>query len=623
MRHSLLASTFLTATGLGCTAGLIAAPAGAQQTYDLGTIVLSSSLTPVELGRTGATIEVLEGDQVGKNGPSVMDRLDRLPGVNSTSNGGIGATRGIQIRGLPARYVGVRINGIDVSDMSGAQNAFNFGGLTSSGIQRIEVLKGSQSALYGSEAIAGVVNITTFRPEKLGFSGTASVEGGTYETYGANISAGYKSEKGFVALSYGRIETEGFSQRSFNTDKDGFEQSTVDLTAEYDVTDALTFGAALHYRDNDLDIDVAGSAGDKFFLTERGARVYGTLRAGAVTHTLSYTYFDIDRDDPQSQFTTAFDGDRKSVSYLGSAELNTRTILNFGAEYAEETFSTVPGPSIFAGPPASGSEDNTGLNAEILFSPSENVDLSAALRYDDNSSFGGETTGRIAAVWRPVQDLAFRAVVGTGYRAPSLYERFSLYGLPTLQPENSTSYEVGVEKTFGTAGYVKATVFYTDVEDLIDYDFANNGCNNGGNGCYLQIPGTTTSKGIELSGEYALTSGLSVYGAYTYTDAETDGVRLARTPKHDVTLGVSNDFTDRFSGYVDVRHVADVVPSSFAPVDNKVGDYTLVGAGVSYDVTDKAQLYLRVENLFDEDYETAGGYNQPGRAAYLGLRASF
>ncbi|HEY9038013.1 MAG TPA: TonB-dependent receptor [Roseovarius sp.] len=623
MKPSFSTSTFLTATGLACTGTLIANAAAAQQTYDLGTIVLSSSLTPVELGRTGATVEVLEGDQVGHNDSSVVDRLDRLPGVNSTSNGGIGASRGIQIRGLPARYVGVRINGIDVSDMSGAQNAFNFGGLTSSGIQRIEVLKGSQSALYGSEAIAGVVNITTFRPEKLGFSGTASVEGGSYETYGANISAGYKSEKGFVALSYGRIETEGFSQRSFNTDKDGFEQSTVDVTAEYDATDALTFGAVLHYRDNELDIDVAGSDGDKFYLAERGARVYGTWRAGAITHTLSYTYFDIDRDDPQSQFTTAFNGDRQSVSYLGSAELTSRTILNFGAEYTEETFNTIPGPSIFAGPPASGSEDDTAVNAEILFSPSATVDLSAALRYDDNSSFGGQTTGRIAAVWRPVQDLAFRAVVGTGYRAPSLYERFSLYGLPTLQPENSTSYELGVEKTFGTAGYVKATVFYTDIDDLIDFEFSNNGCNNGNNGCYVQIPGTTTSKGIELSGEYALRSGLSVYGAYTYTDAETDGVRLVRTPKHDVTLGLSNDFTDRFSGYMDVRHVADIVPSAFAPVGHKVGDYTLVGAGVSYDVTDKAQLYLRLENIFDEDYETAGGYNQPGRAAYVGLRASF
>ncbi len=623
MKRSFLTSTFLTATGLACTGTLIANPAAAQQTYDLGTIVLSSSLTPVELGRTGATVEVLEGDDVGTNDNSVVDRLERLPGVNSTSNGGIGASRGIQIRGLPARYVGVRINGIDVSDMSGGQNAFNFGGLTSSGIQRIEVLKGSQSALYGSEAIAGVVNITTFRPEKLGFSGTASVEGGSYETYGANISAGYKSDKGFVALSYGRIETEGFSQRSFNTDKDGFDQSTVDVTAEYDVTDALTFGAALHYRDNDLDIDVAGSAGDKFFLTERGARVYSTLRAGVVTHTLSYTYFDIDRDDPQSQFTTAFNGDRQSVSYLGSAELNTRTTLNFGAEYTEETFNTVPGPSIFAGPAAAGSEDDTAVNAEILFSPSETVDLSAALRYDENSSFGGQTTGRIAAVWRPVQDLAFRAVVGTGYRAPSLYERFSLYGLPTLQPENSTSYEVGVEKTFGTAGYVKATVFYTDIDDLIDFEFSNNGCNNGNNGCYLQVPGTTTSKGIELSGEYVLASGLSVYGAYTYTDAETDGARLVRTPKHDITLGLSNDFTDRFSGYMDVRHVADIVPSAFAPVGHKVGDYTLVGAGVSFDVTDKAELYLRLENIFDEDYETAGGYNQPGRAAYVGLRASF
>ncbi|WP_255011256.1 TonB-dependent siderophore receptor [Roseovarius sp. M141] len=616
MKRSFLTSTVLTATGLSFTGALIAAAAAAQQTYDLGTIVLSSSLTPVELGRTGATVEVLEGDQVGKNDISVINRLDRLPGVSSTSDGGLGARGGIQIRGLPARYVGVRINGIDVADPASTQNQFNFGGYTSSGVQRIEVLKGSQSALYGSEAIAGVVNILTYVPEDLGFSGQANVEAGTYNTYSGALSVGYRSERGFVALSYGRVKTDGFSSQSFNTEDDGFEQTTIDLTAEYNVTAAFTIGAALHYRDSTLDIDRSRFSDDATginYFTEKGARFFATLETGAITHTLSYSYFEVDRDDPGG-FTTTFTGERQNVSYLGSAELSARAILNFGAEYTEEKFTS--GAS-------RGSEDDTAVNGELLFSPADNIDISAALRHDDDSSFGGQTTGRLAAVWRPIEDLAFRAVYGTGYRAPSLYERFGPYGVASLQPEESSSYELGVEKTFGAVGYVKATLFYTDIDDLIDYDPNSTACGNMFPGCYSQVPGTTTSKGIELSGEYALTSGLTLFGAYTYTDAKNDGARLERTPKHDVTLGLSNDFTDRFSGYVDLRHVADVVPSAFAPAGHKVGDYTLVGAGVSYDVTDDAALYLRVENLFDEDYETAGGYNQPGRAAYVGLRASF
>ena len=604
---------FLTTTIL--TGALSATAATAQQTYDLGTIVLSSSLTPVELGRTGATVEVLEGEDVGATDTSVINRLDRLPGVNSTANGGLGANAGLQIRGLPARYVGVRINGIDVADPSGTQNQFNFGGLTASGIGRIEVLKGSQSALYGSEAIAGVVNITTFTPEKLGFSGQAQAEAGSFGTYSGTLSGGYKTERGYVALSYGRVTTDGISAQSFNTEKDEFEQTTVDLTGQYDVTDSLTFGGALHYRDGEVDIDRSRFANDvtgRISSNEQGARVFATLRAGAITHTLSYSYFDIDRDDPGG-FTTTFTGERQTIDYLGSASLGASTTLNFGVEHTKEKFTSGA---------ARGSEDDTAVKAELLVAATEQIDISAALRYDDNSVFGGQTTGRLAAVWRPVEDLAFRAVIGTGYRAPSLYERFGPNGVATLQPEDSRSYELGVEKTFGSVGHVKATVFYTDIDNLIDYVNGAPGCASPF-GCYQQIPGTTTAKGIELSGEYALSSMVNVYGAYTYTDAETGGVRLDRTPKHDVVLGLTADFTDRFSAYGDVRHVANVVPSQFAPANHKVGDYTLVGVGMSYDITDNAELYLRVENLFDEDYETAGGFNQPGRAAYVGFRANF
>ena len=597
MKRILLTSTIL-------TGALAATAATAQQTYDLGTLVLSSSLTPVERGRTGATVEVLDGDDVGARDTSVLGRLDRLPGVSSISNGGLGNLGTIQIRGLPARYVGVRINGIDVADPSNTQNQFNFGGLTASGVGRIEVLKGSQSALYGSEAIAGVINITTFVPEDLGFSGQAQVEAGAFSTTSGTISGGYRSERGYVALSYGHVNTDGISARSSDTEDDGFEQTTVDMTAAYDVTDTLTIGGALHYRDGEIEIDRSRSdqSGINYY-TEEGARVFATLQTGAVTHTLSYSYFDIDRDDPNG-FTTTFTGERHNIAYLGSAELGAATVLTFGIDHTEEKFTSGA---------ARGDEDNTSLQTELLVAGTDQIDISAALRYDDDSSFGGETTGRLAAVWRPVEDLAFRAVIGTGYRAPSLYERFGPFGLATLRPEESRSYELGVEKTFGTLGYAKATLFYNEIDDLIQYAGTS----------YNQVPGMTKSKGLELSGEYALTSAISAFGAYTFTDATTDGARLTRTPKHDLVVGLQGDFGDRFSAYVDVRRVADVKPSSFAPAGNKVGDYTLVGAGVSYDVSPNAEIYLRVENLTDEDYETAGGYNQPGRAAYVGLRANF
>lgn len=603
---SLLASTAIVTT-----------PAiGQDGAFDLDPIIVeANSLTPIERSRSGANVEVVEGQNAGANDDRVIDRLVRLPGVNMSTNGGLGSVGTIQVRGLPARYVGIRIDGIDVADPSGPQNQFDFGGLTASGVARVEILKGSQSAIFGSEAIGGLVNISTFEPKEPGFSGLTQIEAGSFDTYSGTLSLGQRNEWGFVALSIGHVESNGISAQSFNTERDGFEQTTLNFSGEYAISESITVGGALLYRDGATEIDRSSFSMDatgETFSTEFGARVFTVVEAGATTHTFSFSHFDINRDDPGG-FTTTFRGDRQSLEYLASTELGANAALNFGIDHTVEEINSGA---------VTGSEDNTSLTAELLYSPTDQIDLSVALRHDDNSSFGGQTTGRLTAIYRPQPDLAIRASVGTGYRAPSLFERFSAFGEPTLQPENSISYEFGVEKSYGDRGYAKATVFHTDVDDLIDFDPAAVACGSGF-GCYNQVPGKTTSQGIELSGEIDLSDKFSVFGAYTYTDAKTDGVRLTRTPRHDAVVGIAGDVSDRLSGYLDVRRVVDVVPSAFAPAGHKVGNYTLVGAGVAYDVSEASELFLRVENLLDEDYETAGGFNQPGRAVFVGFRADF
>lgn len=608
---------------------LLLANASAQEAYDLGEIIVSGSLSPVTEGQTGATVEVLTEADLGTSDTSVIQRLDRLPGVSSSSNGGVGSATSIRIRGLGPSYVGVRLDGIDITDPASLTPQFNFGGLLSSGLARVEVLKGSQSALYGSEAIAGVVNMTSFTPEKAGFSGKSTFETGSFGTNTASVSTGYKTERGFVALTYGHFTTDGFSARTQDgddpavTEDDGFRQSTINARGEYALTDALSVGVALFHRSGDLDYDIGSkdAAGD-ITSEERGARVYAKLRTGIIANTFSYSYFDVDRDvqlrrfelNPELQgelYVVTYRGTRKNLSYLGTAEISSAMVLNFGADYTEEEYRS---NGIFA------SEDNTSINTELLFSPSSQIDLSAALRYDDNSTFGGKTTGRLAGVWRPREDLAFRGVIGTGFRAPSLNERFGPFGAnPDLNPEESISYEIGIEKTF-VNGFIKATIFQSDIDNIIDYDWqSESACN-----CYTQIPGTSRSKGIEISGEYALAHNVNLFGNYTYTDAkDEEGARLGRVPRHDLVLGANADLSDRFGASLDMRFVGDVVPTPKMASASKVGTYTVVGAGLTFDLSDTAQAYLRVENLFDEDYQTAIGYNTPGRSAYIGLRADF
>lgn len=600
--------TYLKMTTASALCALCTTPALGQEVLDLDTITVSGSLIPTEIARTGASVEVIDGQDVAVSDSQLTDRLDRLPGVNSVSNGPLGANTSIQIRGLPARYVGVRINGIDVSDPSGPQIDFNFGGLTGAGLGRVEVLKGSQSALYGSEAIGGVVDISTWQPTRDGVSGNVRAEAGSFNTYTGALNLGYRGARGEIALSYSRIESDGFSARAGDDEDDGFEQDMITLTGAYELTDTLTVGGSVLYRDKTVDFDPSVADPEGQLPTEEtGLRGFARFHTGAIQHEISYAYFDTDRrDTSQVAFTTRFKGERDTFGYLGTADIGTAGTLTFGLDYTDESFKAVPND---------GSNDNLALTAEWLLPATDTLDISIALRHDEDGDFGGKTTGRIAGVWRPVEDWTLRAVAGTGFRAPSLFERFSSFGNPDLQPEESESYEFGVEWAFEN-GVLKATLFHISIDDLIDF----------ANSSYNQVPGTTVSKGVEIAGEAEINPFLSIYGNYTYKDSEDpDGQQRARTPRHDAVMGLEADITARWSGRFDVRHVSDVqgVTGPFASANSKVGDYTLVGAGLSYAITDDATAYIRVENLFDEDYETAGGFNTSGRAAYAGLRASF
>jgi vitamin B12 transporter len=591
-------------TGVALLA-LSTAPALAQEDFVLGTIVVSPSLSPVDVANTGATVEVIEGEDLTDADTSLIQTLSRAPGVTFSANGGLGTNTTIRIRGLGNKYVGVRIDGIDITDPSTTQTAFNFGGLNAAGLGRIEILKGSQSAIYGSEAIAGVVDITTARADGPGFSGTANLEFGSFGTRSGGLTLSQASERGEISLSYSSLQSDGISARAGDTEEDGFNQDMLTLFTSYDVTDTLTVGASALWRDGDVEIDRSSvdNSGQNFF-TQRGARVFAEFETASIMHEFSVSTYESDRQDPGG-FTTDFFGDRKQVEYLGSANLGEAATLNFGLDGTRESFTL---------PTATGEVTTRSAFVEYQAQPSSDLDVSVALRADDNSMFGNAVTGRIATAWRVGGDVTIRSVLGTGFRAPSLYELYGPFGSATLQPEESRSFELGAEKALD-GGFVKATAFYTEIDDLIDYDFVTS--------AYNQVPGTTVSKGIELEARKALTENIDLFGNYTLTDSRNNGVRQVRVPRHDLVVGAEAELAEGLKCGVEVQRIADVEASPWAPAGHKVGSYTLVNANLSYDVSETAQVYVRVENLTDEDYETAGGYNMPGRAFYFGVRASF
>ncbi|SDF73102.1 TonB-dependent receptor [Rhodobacter capsulatus] len=600
-----------------------AAPALAQEEItDLDTISVTASAEPVKLSRTGASVDVLtEADLIGA--PLSFGALvARLPGVTLTSNGGLGTLSDLRLRGLPGSYVGARIDGIDVSDPSSDKVKFDFGGLTTAGLSRIEVLRGSQSALYGSEAVAGVIDITSWRPEREGTSGRASLEGGSMGTLSAAGSVGVKSDRAELALSLARTLTDGFSASSRGTEKDGFRGTSARLHGRYALTDSLSLGANLIAEDSRADLDGTGAdSADTVDSRLRGARVFGTLISGAVTQELALTRLRTERD---YSYPAVYEGDRTGYAYTGRWTGSGPVSLSWGADRTEENLDVSSSDSRID----KGIATNA-VFAEALWAARDDLDLSVALRHDQHSLFGGETSGRLGLAFRPSDAWVIRAVAATGFRAPSPYELWSDFGNTELQPEQSRSYEIGAERIFAS-GSIKATLFDTRITDKIDWDPNATSCksvtNTGWTGCYVTVSGTTRARGIELEGKADLAAGWQVFGTYTYADADVHDKGLttpaARAPLHVLVAGLSREFASGWQTAFSARHVADrfdKVNDTLVPMP----DYTVADMTLSAAITDTTRASLRIENLFDADYETATGFNQPERAIYLGIGTTF
>lgn len=598
---------------------LLSAPALAQEIYDLGEITIFTNISgeAAELDRTGATVDVITEEEL-ERAPSakVADVLRDLPGVTVSANGGLGGATNLRIRGLDGKYVKVLVDGIDVTDPSGPQTQFDWGQLTTGGISRIEVLKGSASSIYGSRAIGGVINITTKRPTQPGTEVQLTGEAGSYDTYRAGISVAHQGDRGGAAFSLNRIDSNGFSARAGagNTEPDGFGATQFNFSGDYQATDTLRLGLSGFYLDAEGEFDEFFGDGappyDEFNDTlSRGIRAFAELQTGAVLNTVSASYFSNDRSSTSNGFTTFFNGDRTRFDYRGVYDQSEALSFSFGGDWEEESFDSGTD---------SGTAETLGIFGEALYSPTDALDLAFSLRWDDHSDFGSNLSGRIAAAYRITDATILRAVASTGFRAPSLYELNStLYGNPALQPEESVSYELGIEHQFGGGSFVKATAFHTEIDNLIQFvtlsfvPFT---------GQYQQVAGTSTSQGVELSGAWALNDRVRLFGNYTYTDTQdATGAQLLRVPEHNALVGLDATFGHGWSGDLTINYVADRAPEFGVVME----DYTLVNAAVRYDINDDVQAYLRVENLMDEQYQTSAGYNASDRALFFGVRATF
>lgn len=616
-------------------------PSGAlAQDIALDEIVVTANRTETARSRTGISASVIDSADRGAGQPvGVADAFSRLPGLSVSQQGAFGSPATLRIRGADQRYIAVFFDGVRVTDPSGVQTQFDFGTLPAFAADRIEVLRGSQSALWGGSAVAGVVNITSARPTEEGTSQEIIAEAGTYGTINLGYTLTQKAGPLETSLTLSHLRTDGFSAAAAGTEADGGETSRLAASLRYQVSDTLALGASVFAQKTKAEYDgydatfTLTDADNQQERLETGARLFAELAAGNTAHVFEITGFRVSRDYDQQDGSDAdtlrdlsgFAGSRLTFGWQATTEMSQALQLVYGIDTMTEKarYTNLP----------AGIADTTisGAFAQALWAVTPNLDVSATLRGDDHSSFGSFTTGRLALAWRPGDRTTLRAAAATGFRAPSIDELFGSYpgsdfvGNPTLTPEESTSLELGVEHAFGNGASVSATAFRLGIDNLISYapcptnpDFS---CQAGTLNTLNNVAGQSVRQGVELAATLPLGDRVDLGLAYTYTDARRpNGTRIGLVAYNDLALSLTAEVNPALTAGVTVKHVSGRL-DDFAT--GPLPDYTVVDATADFDLGAGRSAYLRVENVFDQDYQTSSGYAASGRAVYVGLRASF
>lgn len=614
-------STLGAACAVSAIAILVSLPAHAQFT-ELPQIVVTPNRAPTDATKTGSRVETVSREEIEEKAqPLVIDYLDRLPGISISTPGGPGGEGSLSVRGAPARYVKTLYNGIDISDPSSPRVQTSYQYLLSSGVDTIEVLKGSQSTLYGSDAIAGVIGLSTLGDIEPGVTHLLHGEGGSFGTARGSYGLRAANEDAKAAINIAGFRTDGISAAAAGTERDGYENVTFDAAGEYRLNDVVSVFGSLLYIDAQAEFDDAFPVRDDFTALNLSRQAGGRagvnvdLLDGRFRNQFSVQAFDIDREIAGTVFDSTYDGTRRKLDYLGGYDVNDWLTLQFGADYERQDI-TVPG-----------TEADFSLAGgwfQTVLTPTEPLVLTAAVRQDEHSAFGGHTT------WRGTGSYEFfetgtrlHSSIGTGFRAPSLNELYGPFGAnPALQPETSLSFDIGIEQRFLEDRLVAdITFFHLEVDDLIGYVCPpfeiDEDCSEGR---YEQTEGTSKQRGVEASVIYDVNEWLALGGAYTYTSTrDANGSRNIRVPRHEIGLSAAYRPAEKWTISADAKIAVDTVDSGAFELD----DYVLVNAKVAYQATESTEFYVRAENLLDQDYQTVRGYNTPGLAAFAGFKSRF
>ncbi len=614
--------------------------------YDI--IVTANRLeTPAKEVASSVTVITRE-DLEKMNKSTIIEVLREVLGVAVIQNGGTGAAGSMFIRGANSEHTLVMMDGVELNDPIAPSRSYDLAHLVLDSIERIEILRGPQSTLYGSEAIGGVVNIITKKGwGKPRFS--LSSHGGSFRTF--SIEAGIRGSTGRINYSLGlsHLSTQGISASSTaypgNEEKDGYQNMTFSGRLGFSPLDNLEIDFIWRSINAKAEIDNFGGAyGDDPNHTQdyRSLFFKGRLRTllfkNRWEQKLSISLVHNDRQhenltDASHPFDSE-EGDFKSemfrVDWQNNLFLHETNTLTIGVDHQQEQGESEYHSEGLWGPYSSlfplKRAYITGLYLQDQIRWAHHLFATVGVRLDGHSQFGLALTYRVApAYFSEKTGTKLKATLGTGFKSPSLYQ---LYAPPTslgpvgnrdLKSEKSTGWDIGIEQFLWDERLsLGITYFHNDYRDLIDFDSLQG---------YLNIR-KAESKGAELYLRAEPTDKLRIRASYTRLEAKdkNTGTPLLRRPKHKFTANIIYQLMERININLSFIHLGEREDLDFLAwpaARATLPGYTLLNASASYNLNSQAQFFLRLDNILDEEYENIFGYGTPGFSAFSGLKLNF
>ena len=603
-------------------------------------VLVSASLIPITASRSANAVTVIDRAQLRNRATvSLSNILRDVPGFSVSQVGVLGSQTQIRVRGAEANHLLVTIDGVEANDPSQGDE-FSWGTLTASDIERIEIIRGPQSSLRGSDAVAGVVNIITRSAEKSSVG--LFLESGSWATHHSGFNIGHKQGDFDIRFGLSHIESAGDNIARTGDENDGYRNTTYNIRSGLKLSDQMDISFAARESDGmnqfDADNDFDGLIEDQDRVSEfenSTMRFQGdySSKDGTWQHKVLISQSKSDNTafaDKAKGNVTASTKDQ--IQYIGSFTWD-QGAQNVAALVEREEEDWMQRGEITWGvydPNQDRERDTDSVAVEYRTDINDHLTLAASARHDDNSEFDSAKTYRAEAIYQLTEAIRLRGAVGTAVKNPTFTERFGFYtnfiGNPNLIPEESTSWELGADQLImGGALTLSLTIFEAELENEIDgfvYDPATFAYTSN------NINGTSERKGAELSAVGNISESMSLSAAYTYTDSTgDDAVREVRRPRHIASLNLGWQAAHNLHLNTNIQFTGEQTDVYFPPFPEPsqvvaLSNHTLVNINLNYSATEKFEMYLKLENALNENYEEVFGYQTLGFGATLGLRYS-